>query len=265
MKYLFVNGSPHKGNTWKLAEYAAECIQKEDKEAKFEEIHLMQLGLPFCTGCSNCFRRGPEYCPHKDKMEHVLEAMEAADGVIIACTTFNLRETGLLKNLIDHLCYMLHRPEFYTKKALFLTTVGGIGSRGAVKSVTASLRGIGFNYCYSYACRSLSWNAYVMTEKQRNQLRQVTSRFLRDVQSKKYHCPGSDVLIPYNLFRGMCQYYVPGSEYATEDGIYWTNESRVKRAYDQRIPLHIYQKVIGSFFYFLGRTMGKKIIVTYKK
>lgn len=265
MKYLVINGSPHKGNTWKLAEYAVECIKKQDSEAEFEEIQLMQLEIPFCLGCSNCFRKGPEYCPHKEKMKVVLDAVESADGIIVASTTFNRRETGLLKNLFDHLCYLMHRPRFYTKKALVLTTVGGVGSGGAVKSIAGTLRAIGFNYCYSYACQSVSWNAYEPTGKQKQKLSKVVSKFCNDVISRKYHCPNSVVLIPYNLFRGMCQYYAPGMEYATEDGIYWTDENRSKRAYDSVIPLHFYQKAMGAVFCFMGKTMGKKLIVTYKK
>jgi len=34
--------------------------------------------------------------------------------------------TALTKNLIDHLCFMLHRPCFFTKKALVVSTVGGV-------------------------------------------------------------------------------------------------------------------------------------------
>jgi len=94
MKYFIINGSPHKGNTWKL--------------------------------------------------------VECADGIIIASATFNIWETGLLKNLLDHLCHLQHRPCFLGKKALVLTSVGGVGGAGTIKSVTGTLYGIGFNRCYSY-------------------------------------------------------------------------------------------------------------------
>lgn len=265
MRYLIINGSPHKGNTWKLAECVVRNIKEKDVHCEIREIHLMELGIPFCTGCSNCFRKGGQYCPHKDKMEIVLNALEWADGVIIASTTFNTRETGLLKNLFDHMCYLLHRPQFFTKKAFVLTSVGGAGGSGTIKSVTGTLYGIGFNKCYSFCCKTASWNSYCLEEKSEKKIRKITGKFVDDVKSKQLHYPKVEVLIPYNLFRGMGRYYKPGSEYATADGIHWTEETRMHRVYERQVPIHIYQKIIGSFFYCLGKTMGKKVVVTYRK
>ena len=50
MKYLIINGSPHKGNTWKLVEDAVSRVKQLDKDAQFEEIHLVELQQPFCIG-----------------------------------------------------------------------------------------------------------------------------------------------------------------------------------------------------------------------
>lgn len=265
MKYLVINGSPHKGNTWKLVEYAISYVREFDKSAEIKEVHLMELNLPFCTGCSNCFRKGGELCPHYEKVGAIYNELEWADGLILCSTTFNVRETALLKNLIDHLCYLMHRPHFFTKKALFITSVGGVGAKGAVKSITGSLRAIGFNRCYSYKVGTASWNAYNPNEKVKKQIRNVSVKFSKDVMKKKMHCPKSNILIPYNLFRGMCRYYAPGTEYESADGVYWTDKERTKRAYYKEIPLHLYQRVLGGIFCFIGKIAGKKMIVTYKK
>jgi hypothetical protein len=58
MRILIINGSPHKGNTWRLTEEVKEQIVVLDNKVKFEEIHLSELNIPFCTGCSVCFRKG---------------------------------------------------------------------------------------------------------------------------------------------------------------------------------------------------------------
>jgi len=78
MKYLIINGSPHKGNTWKVAKSAMENIKKLDSESTFQEIHLLDLKLPFCLGCSNCFRKGDEFCPHKDIMTEAINKINWA-------------------------------------------------------------------------------------------------------------------------------------------------------------------------------------------
>ena len=82
IQYLVINGSPHKGNTWKLVEYAVSYVRGLDKNAEFKEVQLMDLDLPFCTGCSNCFRKGGEFCPHYEKVGIIYNALEWADGLI---------------------------------------------------------------------------------------------------------------------------------------------------------------------------------------
>lgn len=63
MNILIINGSAHQGNTCKLVEQAKKYLIACDGEATFEEIHLIEEKLPFCIGCSNCFRIGHEKWP----------------------------------------------------------------------------------------------------------------------------------------------------------------------------------------------------------
>jgi hypothetical protein len=91
----------------------------------------------------------------------------------------------------------------------------------------------------------------------------TSEKFCKDVSSGKLHYQKSDVLIPYNLFRGMCVYYAPGTEYPTQDGIYYSENS--KRAYNPVVPLHLYQKWFGGMFRIIGKKAGKGAMVTYKK
>lgn len=86
-----------------------------------------------------------------------------------------------------------------------------------------------------------------------------------DVESKQLHSCECGLLIPYNLFRGMSLAYIKGTEYETEDGAYWTQENRQKYLYDSRIKVQFYQKPIGHIFYLMGKYMGRKITITYKK
>lgn len=61
--------------------------------------------------------------------------------------------------------------------------------------------------------------------------------------------------------------YVPGTEYETKDGIYWTEECRKDLVYAPEIKVPFYKKVIGHFFYGIGKMAGntKGMIVTYRK
>lgn len=265
MKYLFINGSPHKGNTWKLVETVQGILKTIEPGSIIEEIHLVNLKLPFCTGCSLCFRTGGTKCPHNEAIQRVLEAIEEADGIIVASTTYNRTETTLLKNFFDHLCYLLHRPQFFTKKALVITTTGGVGAKSAAKSIASFLKGIGFNRCYLLSVAAYSWNDYKVDDKTRRKCEQVTKKFYQDISSEKLHSPSVEVMIPYNLFRGMSLHYVKGTPYETEDGNYWTDPIRKDTVYNRIVPVPFYKKPVGYLFYFLGKILGKRVMVTYKK
>ena len=265
MRYLVVNGSPHKGNTWKLALAAMESIRKQDAAAAFDVVHLMEDGPPFCVGCSACFRLGHERCPHSAVIAEMIRKIEAADGVIVLSSTFNLRETALLKNLFDHLCFMLHRPRFFQSKALVLTTTGGVGARRAARGIASFLRGIGFNRCYPFGVAAYSWNDYRVGERVASRLEKMVRRFQRDVTSRKLHHPSALVLIPYNLFRGMSLTYAKGAAYETRDGLHWTEECRSSGVYDRCVPVPFFKKPLGALFYWIGRMAGRKLTITYKK
>ena len=49
MKYVIINGSPRRKNTWKMVEQA-----KSNLKGDFEEIHLMKEKIPLCNGCFKC-------------------------------------------------------------------------------------------------------------------------------------------------------------------------------------------------------------------
>ncbi len=265
MKYLLINGSPHKGNTWRLVEVVKEKLQEEDQAATFEEIHLAEEKLPFCIGCSNCFRLGHEKCPHSSSILKIIKTMEEADGVIIASTTYFRKETSILRNFFDHLCFMTHRPHFFKSKALVITTTGGVGGKAAAKGIVSFLKSIGFNRCYQFSTASLSWNDYQITRRTKSKLSNIADQFYRDVKSGRLYSPSYLLLIPYNLFRGMSLAYQKGTEYETQDGIYWLEESRRKGVYDSSVKVPFYKKLFGQLFYLIGKAAGRKITVTYRK
>ncbi|KAE9629424.1 hypothetical protein [Defluviitalea raffinosedens] len=148
---------------------------------------------------------------------------------------------------------------------MVITTVGGVGGNSTINSISGTLKGMGFNKCYGLSIRSLSWNSYNITSVDQKKIDQVSSKFCKDVLSGKLHYPSTDVLIPYNLFRGMAWNYTKGSEFETKDGEYYSNAYRKKYVYERSVPLLFHQRVIGSIFYLIGKIASKYIVVTYKK
>ncbi len=263
--YLIINGSPHRGNTWALVSQIKKTIADLSPESVFEEIELTDLNLPFCTGCSLCFRKGREFCPHHKIMNTVFERIEWCDGLIFATSTFNMHPAALTKNLVDHFCFMLHRPHFFTKKALIISTTAGIGADKAVKYIDGTLRGMGFNKCYQFPAATHSWNAYSPDGRMVNKCGKIAKKFHSDVASMKKHAPRWLILIPYNLFRGMSLGYLKGTEFEYMDGAHWSDPVRTGKVYDSAIPVPFYKIPFGSLFYFIGKLAPKFITITYRK
>jgi multimeric flavodoxin WrbA len=267
MKILVIDGCHRKGNTWKITQKAMEVIKKSFSDVTYEEVVLIKENLPFCLGCSNCFRVGHNKCPHHDIMCRIIEKIDEADGVIICSSTFNWRETGVLKNMFDHLCFMLHRPYFYKGKALVIITTGGTGGKKSAKSISSTLYGIGFNRCYNTSFATYSWNDYKPSTRDIKKVSKKAAQFAKDVETKKLHSPSFIQLIPYNIMRGMGQHYTSKSEYPTEDGNWWSFEGRKKYAYFPQVKLPFYKRWFGQLFYGLGKWLGgmKFMQVSYKK
>ena len=267
MKILVIDGCGRKGNTWKLTEYAMDVIRKEYPDTEFEELVLADIDLPLCIGCSNCFRSGHEKCPHHKTVGDIISKIDNSDGVIVCSSTYNWSETGYIKNLFDHFCFMLHRPYFYKGKALVITTAGGTGQKKAAKRISGTLTGIGFNRCYQIAVASVSWNAYEATDKDKKLAEKKALAFAADVQSGKLHSPKIMSLIPYNIMRGMGTHYTADSEFPTADGVWWTAPERCDKAYFPQVKISLFKKAIGNFFFFIGKKVcgSKKWLVTYRK
>ena len=72
MKYLIINGSPRKQNTYNAIE-----MVKNNIDGEFEEINLLNEEIPMCIGCQNCIMKGEEKCPHFDKINPIIKAIKA--------------------------------------------------------------------------------------------------------------------------------------------------------------------------------------------
>lgn len=263
MKILIINGSPHKGNTWKLTQTVKGMLQALDQEIKFQEVHLTDLNLPFCTGCSSCFRNGHETCPHNSLIQPVMDLIEQSDALIFSVSCFQGHLPGILKNFTDHLAFLLHRPRYFDKKALIVCTTGGISASSTTKALAATLPGWGFNKCYQLPITAFSWNAYTPSDNDLKKASAISKRFYLDVKSGSMHAPSMGVLIPFNLFQAMCVGNKGEADYPTEDNRFWPQYTGMR--YAPGIPVPAHKRFFGWLIYFIGKKLSKKMIITYKK
>ncbi len=128
MTILALLGSPRKGNTLSVVRRLDEHLQQAGHDP-LDLVMLRDLDLRTCRGCFQCIQRGPERCPLHDDRADLLDRMLASTGVIFASPAYNFTVTAGMKNLIDRLAYLGHRPELFGQHAMIVATAAGTGHR----------------------------------------------------------------------------------------------------------------------------------------
>jgi len=145
MKILAICGSPRKGGTYKVLN----SIKERYPDIDYEILMLKDMNLMDCCGCYACINRGPENCPLNDDRDLILDKMEEADGVIFASPTHTRHITVLMKEFIDKLGYIAHRPYFFDRYAMVITTCKGFGADLANDYMSGNIGQYGFNVASS--------------------------------------------------------------------------------------------------------------------
>jgi multimeric flavodoxin WrbA len=173
----------------------------------------------FCIGCSNCFSKGEQFCPHYAKVEPIRRAIENADLVIFTTPVYVLRTSGQMKTLLDHFAFqfMAHRPNkaMFSKASLIVSTGAGGGTRPAIKDIATSLKfwGMAKIYRYGEAVYAADWEG--VNEKRKAKVEKkvnaLSKRIRMGIGNTK---PGISTKLLFEAFRlfqikfGYCEYDV---------------------------------------------------------
>ena len=138
MNIVIIHGQSHKGSTYHIALELANKLKGDVKE-----FFLPRDFSPFCLGCTTCFIKGEERCPHHEAIAPITKALDESDLIILASPVYVFHATGGMKNLLDHYGYrwMAHRPEkaMFRKQAVVIATAAGMGHKSTMKDMEDSL------------------------------------------------------------------------------------------------------------------------------
>lgn len=166
MKIVLINGQNHHGSTYHIAHQLVDKLQGE-----VTEFFLPKDFGEFCCGCTNCFVKGEEHCPHHDKIAPITKAIIEADLIILDSPVYVYHASGSLKALLDHYGYlwMAHRPEesMFHKQAVVIATAAGAGMKSCMKDMADSLFywGIAKIYRFGIAVAATSYDAISASKK----------------------------------------------------------------------------------------------------
>lgn len=184
MKILTIIGSPKKrGNSYQAARKLEDEMKKKG-DYEFEYIFLKDAHLEACKGCFNCFTRGIELCPLKDDREMIENKMKEAEGLVLVSPVYAITVTALMKNFIDRTAYLCHRPAYHGKKALMLSTTGGIGLKETLNYMEMIAEAWGYKVTGKCGLITAPWpSTTVLEKKYTSSLEKSASQFDKSLKS----------------------------------------------------------------------------------
>ena len=93
MKCVVIHGSPRRGNTWDVLNIAKEEMRKKG-EIEFIDIELRKENIPYCNGCFLCIYKGEDKCPHKEKINKIVNEIENSDAIIVTSPVYSMQVVG---------------------------------------------------------------------------------------------------------------------------------------------------------------------------
>lgn len=117
----------------------------EQSDVRLEYLFLEHLRLPGCRGHLTCIKLGEDHCPFSMDIKSLAQKMGAADAVIFASPVHCFNISALMKNMIDLFVYQMHRPAFFGKKAVVVTTAAGAGQKAVLKYMQTTFANRGFD------------------------------------------------------------------------------------------------------------------------
>ncbi len=247
------------GSDRKKATYrAVKEIEKNLKnygDIQFEYVFLKDYNLEFCRGCKLCFDKGEQYCPITGDRDLLLQKMEQSDGVIFASPNYAFQISARMKNLIDRLSYIIHRPRFFGKTFTAIVTQGITGGNKLRKYLEFAGENLGFNVVRGTCLTTLE----PITEKQKARLESEAKKVSeRLYASLNKNAPPSPSIFRLMLFRftrtGLKHFEVKYHDY-----YYFKEKGWLESDYFYDTALGPIKKLAGLLFDFMGRIIIKQV------
>ncbi|NLY76254.1 MAG: flavodoxin family protein [Firmicutes bacterium] len=245
------------GSARKKGTYSA--VQEFEKNLKklgdivFEYVFLNDYKLEFCSGCKLCFDKGEGFCPYNDDRDALIAKMEESDGVVFASPSYAFQVSGRMKNFIDRIAFIYHRPRFFKK------TFTAIGTQFIPfgNQTQKYLESVGNNLGFEVLKGTTVIIPEPIQEKQLKKLKanikSLSERFYKRLNMKK---PVKPSLFKIMIFR-MTRSGLQSSDLKLYDYEYYKENGWFKSGYYYDINLGPIQKAVGGFSDFLGRKLFK--------
>jgi len=225
MRILILQSSARlEGNTARVVRMAEADLRTEAGNAgialETETLDLAQLDIHPCKGCRSCFDRGESTCPVNDELLSVKEKMKAADGLILAGPVSVNDVNGIMKNWIDRLAHVCHRPEFAGKTAMLLATTGSTPARHALRTMQVALWTWGYRIAGQvWFATGATMPAGEMQQRHAEGIGRAARKLIQDIRDRRAAKPSFLSLLVFRIQQVGWRKAKPGSI----DFAYWND------------------------------------------
>lgn len=256
MKITAILGSPRKkGDCFNVIEMIEKSFNKVE-ENRIEYIYLNDIGLGFCKSCLLCYTKGEQYCPHKEVTTMLLNKMQESDVIIFASPVYEQQVTALMKNFYDNFSFLFHRPRFFDKKAILVSSTGGSGLKGTLNYMKMNAIGWGFQISGTIGVcgATLRTDLIYKEEVQKN-----INHMIDDVFKNKKSSPS---LYQLALFRAM-QSKASGTGKKNDISYqYWKERDWFKKKYYTNAKINLFKEIYSHFIGILMKKMlSRRLII----
>lgn len=239
MKIVVVNGSMAMRTTYQTLKIIEETMTACG-DYEFEYIHMKDVNLSFCKSCFQCFLKGEETCYQYMESIRYKNILASADGIIFSSPVYAMNVSGAMKNFIDAITYLFHRPELFHKKGLAVATTMGSHGKKTAKYLKSVLSAFGVKECLTLSV--VQRGDPVDGERLKSQI-QRSAKAYHQFLHKKEKAPSLKDILWFNMWKASSQL----DRQADYD--YWKNNHWHHMPYYYSTKINPIKKLIGHIAY----------------
>ncbi|TCL66525.1 NADPH-dependent FMN reductase [Hydrogenispora ethanolica] len=249
-------GSPRKRETFQAVQQFERALRVAYRpELDFEYVWLRDFRIEPCAGCFACLSKGEEFCPRQDDRDLLLVKLYRADGVVFATPNYALQVTALMKNFLDRLAFVFHRPRFFGKTFIAIVTQGVFGGSGVVRYLTKLARMWGFQAAQGVCINTIAPRTPAEDAVLRRKLGRAAVRFARWLRRPGPARPSYFMLTLFRLIRAS---YRAVPDPASRDRRYFQEHGWFETEYFYPAPLSPGQRIVGALVDWMAARLAKR-------
>ena len=242
MKITAFIGSGRKQHTYRAAEKFLQNVQALGN-VDYEIVRLSDYRIDTCRGCRLCLDKGSEYCPLKDDRDLLIEKMNSSDGVVFATPNYAFQVSGMMKNFLDRISFIFHRPRYFGKVFTSIVTQGISQGEKINDYLDFVGRGLGFNTIKGCCVKTLEPITEPAKAKIDEAIDSHSSKYYKAMTGSKHPVPSLFWLMAFRMARTSMKKMLNDE---CRDYIYFRDNGWFESDYFYHVKLNPVHKLAGK-------------------